>query len=213
MTVYDFDQYSDSWWAARRGLPTGSQFGRIITPAKGSYSSSAKGYISELIAEELIPEFEPDRFESAAMAHGTETEDEARRLYAFAQGLDPEQVGFCVSDCERYGASPDALVGDDGALEIKCPLPKTHVDYLVGGKLPDAYKAQVHGHLLVTGRAWCDFVSYCDGLPLFVCRVTPDDFTEKLASALDRFCDELAETRAKIRGLAVEQGLIEAEAA
>ena len=28
------------------------------------------------------------------------------------------------------GASPDGLIGDDGLLEIKCPNPATHIDYL-----------------------------------------------------------------------------------
>ncbi len=34
--------------------------------------------------------------------------------------------------------------------------------------------AQVQAGLLVSGRAWCDYVSYCGGMPLYIKRVLPD---------------------------------------
>ena len=57
------------------------------------------------------------------------------------------------------------------------------------GKLPDDYKCQVHGHLVVTGRKWWDFRSYYQGLPAMQIRVYPDDFTAKLAAELSAFCE------------------------
>ena len=41
--------------------------------------------------------------------------------------------------------------------------------------------AQIQCGLLVSGRKWCDYVSYCGGMPLYVKRVTPD---EKWAAAI-----------------------------
>jgi hypothetical protein len=35
--------------------------------------------------------------------------------------------------------------------------------------------AQCQAGLLVSGRAWIDFISYCGGMPLFVKRVEPDE--------------------------------------
>ena len=53
------------------------------------------------------------------------------------------------------GASPDGLVGDDGALELKCPMAKNHLLYLARGIVPREYTLQVQGLLWVTGRSWC----------------------------------------------------------
>ena len=62
--------------------------------------------------------------------------------------------------------SPDGLIGlAEGVLEVKCPAPHTHGAYLVGDKIPSEYLPQVRWHLLVTGRQWCDFVSYCEAFP------------------------------------------------
>ena len=113
------------------------------------------------------------------------------------------QVGLCISDCGRWGASPDGLVGDDGLVELKNPLGKTQVERLLTlePKLPTAYIQQVQGQLFVTERSWCDFVSYVPGLPLFVLRVYRDSiFCDKLEAALIEFCEELDAVCAKLGG-------------
>jgi hypothetical protein len=189
-------QYSPEWWEIRRGVPTASQFDKILTPT-GKLSSQATAYIDELIADRFVlnPNFMTERPMTRAMANGTDMEPEARRWYAMEH---PErrvvQVGFCVTDDGRFGCSPDALVGDDGVLELKCPLGKTHVGYLREGLLPADYRPQCHGHLIVTGRPWVDFVSYAPGLPPFSIRVTADSYTEKLRSALDVFWEQYQAT-------------------
>ncbi len=96
-----------------------------------------------------------------------------------------------------FGGSPDAFVGDDGGAEIKCPNATTHVGYIRAGVLPDNYKCQVHGYMVVTGRLWWDFFSYHPGLRPFHLRVVSDDFTRKLADELGRFAARLNEARAK----------------
>lgn len=190
MTVHTFAQRSEEWFAARRGLPTCSSFGRIITPAKGLPSSSQEKLINELIAEALCPTYGPG-YTSADMDAGTGMEGEARAFYAFEREAEVREVGLIVSDCGRFGGSPDGLVDEDGGLEIKCPGAATQVAYLRGVTLPDDYKAQVHGHLVVTGRKWWDFLSYYPGLPKMLVRVERDDFTAKLADELNRFAERL----------------------
>jgi hypothetical protein len=49
----DTIQGSAEWWKLRKGIPTGSQFSRIITAKKGDYAAGAKHYAAELIAEAL----------------------------------------------------------------------------------------------------------------------------------------------------------------
>jgi len=150
-------------------------------------SKSADDYICELLAEKYAPWDEDNEILTKPMLHGLECEPESRAWYALMTDEDVKQIGFCTTDCGRFGASPDSAVGDEGGLELKCPMPKTHLSYLLGNKLPDDYKAQVHGQLVVTGWKWVDFVSYARGLPPFKIRVEPDEYTEALRSALEQF--------------------------
>jgi hypothetical protein len=200
MTIIDCIQYDPSWWEARRGIPTASGFDRIITPT-GKPSAQADGYIDELIGDlvDLRPNAfsERGRMGTPEMQAGRDAEPAARAWYALESGADVKQVGFCLSDCGRFGCSPDGLVGDDGVLELKCPMLKTQSSYLRKAELPNDYRPQVHGHLLVTGRKWVDFMSYAPGLPTFRVTVVPDEYTAKLKAALDEFLVRYAEALAK----------------
>jgi putative phage-type endonuclease len=188
MKTFMFEQYSPEWWAIRKGVPTASSFDKIITAKTMKPSASQDDYICELIADrvtEAVPE--EDRPMSKAMAAGLEMEPEARRWYELECDQDVVQVGFCLDDKGRFGCSPDGLVGDDGGLELKCPMAKTQAKYLLAGTLPDEYKGQVHGQMIVTGRKWWDFASYCPGLPPLLIRVTPDAYTDALRAEMEKF--------------------------
>lgn len=191
MQVFDFTQYSPEWYEARCGVPTASNFHKILTPKTLQMGAGMLTYIVELIAQKYDPAYgiETDSA-STAMRNGTILEPEVRRLYEFESGQRVQQVGFCKTDDGRFGCSPDGLIGEDGGLEIKSPTPATQIKYLLaGGVLPDEYRAQVHGSLIVTGRKWWDFMSHCPGtsLPWLKVRVEPDAYTEALRSALDVF--------------------------
>jgi len=123
-------------------------------------------------------------------------EPEAREYYAFEQDVVPQQVGFILNDAGTLGCSPDSLIGKPGGLEIKCPDGPTHVKWLRAGVVPDEHKPQVHGSLIITGREWWDFLSFCPGYEPLLVRVTPDGFTEKLQAHLDRFLTEYQAARA-----------------
>lgn len=202
MKFFNVEQGGEEWVKHRLGIPTGSQFDRIMTPKKMQLSASADGFIAELIGEALSP-YLPERaetFTSRAIEWGRQTEEEARKYYAMERDATVTNGGFCTTDDGRLGCSPDGLVGDDGCLEIKCPQPGTHVQYLIDGGLPDSYKCQVHGHLVVTGRKWCDFLSYSIGLPPFLIRVEPDEFTLKLSQVIyEQFLPRYDELLAKIK--------------
>jgi len=202
MKIIECKQGTPEWFAARVGKVTASVMDRIITPKTGKPSAQQHGLICEMLADESMGGA-PDgvEFMSRAMEHGVTVEPEARRWYAFDADADVEQVGLCVSDCGRFGCSPDGLVGEDGGLELKCPLAKTHIGYILAGGLPDDYKAQVHGSLIVTGRSWWDFVSYCYGLPAFKVRVVRDDFTAALEAELLAFWPRYTEARERLAAL------------
>jgi hypothetical protein len=194
-------QLSKEWFAARCGIPSGSQFKKIVT-TEGKPSAQRFGYMYQL-AEERIFLCRKETYQSQDMLNGTETEPLARSIYEMDNEVEVSLTGFQLHPCGLYGSSPDGLIGDDGLLEIKCPIASTHIGYLAKGKVPSEYFQQVQGHILCSGREWCDFYSYHSGLPELQVRAYPDEvFQKKLHDELIRFCAELDELVEKIRGKA-----------
>ena len=129
------------------------------------------------------------------MERGTRLEPEARGAYEYETGKETEEVGFCIHENGGFGCSPDAFIdGRKGMVQIKCPLPQTHVKYLLNQDtfLAD-YKIQMHMEMAVTGASFNDFYSYCPGLPSMLVRVDRDAFTEDLLRGLIRLSSEFEE--------------------
>lgn len=172
----DLVQGSEEWHDQRRGLITASVVGKLITPTlKVADNDTSRGIIATLVAERITGYTEPS-FMNDDMARGVMHEPLARDKYAEVNGVDVEQVGFLVRDDWGYriGASPDGLVGDNGGLEVKCPRAKTHIRTIIADQVPSHYMAQVQACLLVSGREWWDFVSFCAGLPMWTKRIHAD---------------------------------------
>jgi len=197
MKIIDCIQGSEEWYDAKCGVPTSSNFDKIIT-TKGEKSKQAEKYMFRLAGEKITGKHE-DTYSNDNMQRGIEMEREAGQLYEIISGKTVTQVGFCLADNGNYGASPDRLIESDGLLEIKCPLLSTHVSYLINNKLPYEYFQQVQGQLFVTGRDYLDFMSYFPGIKPFIARVTPNkEFQEKLKVELIVFCLLLKDTIKKI---------------
>ncbi len=191
MTILDVDQGSAEWVRARLGKVTASGLGQIVDssferrtgamPFTYLCSRVAEAYRGKPIAEEA--------FTSRATEEGQLLEEEARRAFCFA--FDEQRirnVGFCLHEDGRFGCSPDALVGDDSGVEIKAPYTKTQVGYLLKGKLPIEYSAQVHGSMYATGAKSWRFFSYCRSLPPFLFTVQRDEtIMAKIEAALASF--------------------------
>lgn len=189
MKMLDCAQKSSEWYTARCGIPTASEFSKIIT-TKGKRSEQRLKYLYRL-AGERVTGISEENYQSFDMMRGEEIEEEARQFYQIVTDNIVNPVGFCLAD-DGYGSSPDGLINDDGILEIKCPKLSTHVGYLIDDVLPLEYFQQVHGNLLVTGRQWCDFFSYFPGIKPFILRVTKDEiFHPLLQIELQAFCAEL----------------------
>jgi len=198
MRIIHCEQGTPEWLAARLGVPTASEFGDIITPKTGKLSASADGYIDRLIDELVRPNAERGFSGNRHTERGHLYEPDARELYAFEnEDARIRTVGFVLRDDGRAGCSPDALVNDDGGLEIKSPDGPTHIGYLRAGTLPDKYKPQVHGSLVITGRAWWDFMSYCPGYKPLIVRVVPDDYTKQVADCLAQFLERFEAAKAQ----------------
>jgi len=200
MTTVFAPQRSEAWFEARRGIPTCSRFDKILTAAKGLPSAAQDTLIDELIAESICP---PEQglirpHVTPEMEQGMRLEGEARCAYELEFAKWPvREVGFVLHASGMFGGSPDALVGDVGGVEIKCPNAATHVGYIRGSTLPNEYKCQVHGYMVVTGRDWWDFFSYARGFEPLCVHIVRDEFTAKLERELFTFCCEYNEARAK----------------
>lgn len=199
MITLDFAQGTPEWFAARCGVPSASNFDMIVT-TKGEPSKQREKYLYRLAGERVSGKPE-ETYQNGAMQRGIEMEAEARKLYELAKDVEVAQVGICFPDKKRlYAASPDGLIGDDGLLEIKCPLIHTHVGYLINGELPTEYFQQTQGQLLVTEHKFVDFVSYYPGLRPLIVRVERDNnFLEKLEIELISFNKDLETLTEKIR--------------
>ena len=176
-TYPDIEQGTDEWLEVRRGILTASVMGQLITPntTKPASNDKSRALIAQLAAERITGHSE-HVFVNDDMMRGTLHEPFARDRYAEHNGVEVQQIGFMVRDDwgVKIGASPDGLVGEDGGIEIKCPRAKTHIQTILSGQVPAYNMAQVMTTLLVTGRDWWDFVSFCAGLPMFTKRVTLD---------------------------------------
>jgi len=154
------EQGSPEWLSLRLGKVTASRIKEVLANGRGNAPSKmAESYMIELVAEILTGESKPF-FENDAMRWGTETEDEARAVYSIKNSrFDVEEVAF-IEHSEFIGMSPDGLVGDDGLLEIKCPNTTTQLKRALSDDYSKDYKAQIQMQLWVSGRDWCDFVSF-----------------------------------------------------
>lgn len=168
-------QGTTEWLTLRAGIPTASQFDRIITPKTRKLSTQADKYLYQLLAERVLGRYLEETKSFYWAERGKQLEDEARLYYEALRDVGTETIGFITNDARTIGASPDRLVGDDGLLEIKCPAPQTHMGYLLGDPVSADYWLQVQGQLWIAERDWCDVISYHPELPSVVIRVTRNE--------------------------------------
>lgn len=190
MIIHDCKQGSTEWLAKRAGIVTASEFDALVTPTfKARTGKGPETYLYLKLAEKCMGI--PQQFGgSAPMEQGNILENEAIPFYSFHHNVEIKRVGFVTTDDGRYGCSPDGLIGDDGGIEIKCPLPGLHLKYLVKGEVPEDYIAQVHFSMFVTGRPWWIFNSYNRQFPPLVLRVDRD---EKIQTAIREAADAFME--------------------
>jgi hypothetical protein len=175
-TYAELEQGSDEWLEARRGLLTASNVGNLITPStlKVADNETSRGLTMTLAAERITGhvDYVHPTFD---MQRGTDDEPFARQYYADAYGP-VEEIGFVTVEKNGYrlGYSPDGLVGDDGLIEIKSRRPDKQLATVLTGKPPACNLAQMQAGMFITGRRWCDYVSFSAGLPLWVYRVEAD---------------------------------------
>lgn len=195
--IIDVIQGSDEW-DQLRARPTASNFGRIVSPARGDYSDQATAYAAEIVAKRLgVYTESPPSF---WMTWGTEHEPLALASYEESNEVHVRKVGFIVPlHTDAYGGSPDGLVGNAGMLEIKCPKPETLIKWISAGVLPDEHRPQVQGNMMISRLPWCDFYAWHPELTPFQIRVYADDaYQTKIATGIYRLLAEVERLEASV---------------
>jgi putative phage-type endonuclease len=204
----DLIQGSEEWLTARRGVVTASTVGRLITAKtlKPASNDESRGLTALLVAERITGWTDPT-YVNFDMQRGNDCEPIARDIYSglYSQAV---ECGFMLrtEDDWQLGYSPDGVVADDGLLEVKSPRAKTHLNTILADEVPPFYMAQLQAGLLVSGREWIDFLSFCGGMPLFCKRVLPDPkWHEAIVAACRQFektaAEMVAAYEAKTKGL------------
>lgn len=207
METHNSLQCTPEWYSARLFHFTSSELYKLLTEPKskadkegGALSQTAEAYVRDKIAEYITNGSCLDYrdINSIEVKWGKEHESDARHAYEIYTGYEVVDSPFLVWS-EDFGGSPDGLVDEDGIIEIKCPYnTSVHVSYLLLQSQEDLkkmkmeYYAQIQGNLIVTGRKWCDFISYdprCvnPSMALKILRIMPDyPFMEKCKKAIER---------------------------
>lgn len=180
MTLHEYPdvvQGTPQWDDLRRGMVTASVVGQLVTPSTLKVAANpASRALAALLVAERITGFTDPTYVSDDMERGWEDEPRAIAKYSEDRDIEVQEMGFMVreEDWGRLGYSPDGLVLDTGLLEVKSRRPKKHLATILADDVPAENIAQIQAGLFVTGREWCDYISYCGGMPLWTKRVYPD---------------------------------------
>ena len=217
-TYENIEQGSPAWFLLRCGLITASEMKLLTTPTgKIANNDKSRLHIYELAGQRITKYVEPS-YISDDMLRGMQDEINARAMYS--EHYSPaHEVGFMIYAREgiKIGGSPDGVVGEDGLLEIKSRMQKHHIKTLAENEVPEEYILQIQTMLLISGRQWLDFISFCAGLPMFVKRVYPDiglqeKIWEAVCEAEEKIKDAInlsqANPNARIKTIRNEEGEI-----
>lgn len=187
------DKKEDEFFTQRAGKITGSQFGELVvkTRDKKGYTLStgkvAENLIWKTAWERLLLEGNISNglgrmnFSSKEVEHGNDFEQEAIMKYMEATGIEVDYHQKFIEYDSYIGGTPDGYIGKDGIIEVKCPWNGgNHLKSLCDGEIyNEKYIYQIQGYLWMTGRNWCDFITYdpdlLEPLQLNVIRVQRDE--------------------------------------
>jgi len=198
------EQGSEAWLQLRLGKITASRITDVIAQVKSGEAAGRENDRIELVCERLTGK-PTEGFTNAHMERGTELEPFARAWYEVEKGEFVKQVPFVDHPTiKNAGASPDGIIGE-GLIEIKCPMAKTHIKYLLEDRVPAKYMPQMAWQIACTHSKWVDFVSYCPELPqdmqMFIKRYERDDaYIAELEAKVIEFDIEVEQVIARLSG-------------
>jgi predicted phage-related endonuclease len=216
--LIDCQQGSPAWFAARLGIPTGSEAASVVARYRKKIDgveqwvdmAARANYKVQLLCERLTGEVEKNDYTTKEMRDGVAREPFARMAYEAKTGYMVRESGFLVRRDIRVGCSLDGDINDfEGIIEAKCLKPKNHLAIVESGQVPEDYLPQITHNLFCTGAQWCDFVAYCPKFPkhlqLFVKRIERDEAKIlEYRGEVVAFLAELKSLERKYRETAIE---------
>lgn len=148
MKTLNFEQGTPEWHQWRKGKITGTTLKDIMgTPKK------REDALYEIIAERLTVGVEDSENYENAMDRGLRLESDAVSAFELETGKSVEVIGGAEDDKDPMIAnSPDGLIGETEAIEIKCLAAKNHVKMWLKNEVPDDYKWQVVQYFVVNEK-------------------------------------------------------------
>lgn len=163
---------NQEWLTDRLGMITGSKFGKLVKKQGKGFKLSESKVASDLIYkiawERLLKEGNVSNglgrlsVNSQPTVYGTEYESEAVAEFVTRTGIEVTYSQQFIQLNDFIGGTPDAFIGDDGILEVKCPWNGgNHLQSLLEQRIYNPeYEYQIQGYLWITDRKYCKFVTY-----------------------------------------------------
>lgn len=174
----DVQQNTDEWFNLRLGRATSSNFDKIMANEGKAFGNPAIEYAQKLALETVTGVRDERGFKGKYFDDGHMIEPIAIRAYEVETFTEVTNGGFYALD-DEFGDSPDGNVGDLGCVEVKGVIANTQWKRIKKGGYDLSYKWQICGHIWISEKGWCDFISFCPEMPpnkqLYVFRVERDE--------------------------------------
>jgi len=181
MIWHDIDQNTDEWLDLRCGKVGGSSIGKVMANFGKAFGPPAHDLAVQIAIEQITGKRQESTYTNEHLQRGHEQEPIARALYEQEYFVSVGNGGYFDTE-DILGVSPDGLVDNDGGIEIKSVIQTVHFATVQRGSFDPSYKWQLYSELMVTGREWWDFVSFCSTFPegkrLFTHRIYRKDCGE-----------------------------------
>lgn len=142
MKTLKINQNSDEWFEARKGKITGSKLKDIIVKR----GNGKKIGFYQLIADRVA--VEPD--DEDQMERGHRLQSEAIEAFEKKHNCKTEQIGMWIADFnDNIAISPDAVVSDKEAVEVKCLKSANHLKAVIENEIPSEHFEQVVQYFIV----------------------------------------------------------------
>lgn len=201
---HEAPQRSERWYQFHIGLPTASEFSKVITPARLELSKQRSSFAYRLAAERLLNQsFRKDLGGLEYIEIGKQEEDSAVQQYhqiaamdLGMEDLDTYRVSMILTDDGKFGCSPDRLIAGNErhGLEIKAIFPPKLAGYLCEGTTGPDHRIQVLGQMWVGDLELNDLYCYNKDFPSFFKQWKRNEEKAEIATVADhmtRFGDEL----------------------
>lgn len=159
--IFSCVQQTPEWLELRCGRVTASRVKDVMDfTAKGLPGTKRTGYLYEIVCERMTG-LAAEHFVSAPMQWGNENEDLARESYEVHTGNTVLQIGLATHpEIEMFAASPDGIVNGEWLYEAKCPMPGTHIKWILAGEVPEEHLWQCYAEMACWQLDRVDFMSF-----------------------------------------------------